>query len=270
MPSDIDWSALSDALDHYSPPVDVAMSVVAPDGAHWQHQGDRPVPSASTVKLAVMVTVYRLIDAGQLDLEQRHRLEETDRTGGSGVLQHLSPGLEPTLGDLLYLMMSISDNPATNILTALVGFPAVNAVMRELGMTRSVYARPMRGRLAIAGEQENLATASDYTRLLRSLFTHEAASGTACAAMLDLLRLQQNHKRIGRHVPIDPGFRWGSKTGTNRGLVNDVGYVTGPAGTALMAVFCRGVSDEASGEAIISELARRALEVTGVLPRPQR
>jgi beta-lactamase class A len=258
-------SELQDLVVSPGTPADFGASVAAPNGEAWHHRGDLQLPSASTVKIPIMVTIYRMIDRGALALDQRYTLTEADRTPGSGVLQHLHAGLELTLADLLYLMISISDNPATNILVDMAGLEHVNATMQELGMASSVLGRPMRGRLAIAGEQENLATANDYIRVLDAIVSQRAASPQSCQAMLETLRGQQNHKRIGRHVPRTPAYRWGSKTGSNEGIVNDVGYVSGPAGTLLLAAYCRGVPDEVSGEAVVAEFARRAMRATGLL-----
>ena len=59
--------------------------------------------------------------------------------------------------------------------------------------------------------------------------------------MITMLECQQNGRRIGRHVPEAPDVRWGSKTGGLKGVTNDVGFVTGPGGRLILAVFCEGM-----------------------------
>ena len=162
------------------------------------------------------------------------------------------------------LMIAISDNTATNILIDLAGMDRINDTMRSLGMVGSILGRPMVGRLAIEGEQENLATPDDYARAVGAIVGGSAASKEACRAMMVALERQQNHRRIGRHVPGESGYRWGSKTGTNTGIVNDVGYVAAPVGTMCIAVYCRGVESEVDGEEIIAEVARAAMRAAGV------
>ena len=122
----------------------------------------------------------------------------------------------------------------------------------------------MRGRLALPGEQENLATPNDYTRIVKAILDGNAASPAACESMLATLEKQQNKSRIGRYVPTDDTYRWGSKTGTNNGIVNDVGFVSSPNGTMIIAVYCRGVTDEVSGEQFIADITRSALQVAGM------
>lgn len=87
--------------------------------------------------------------------------------------------------------------------------------------------------------------------------------------MLDTLALQQHTHRIGRHAPTRDGtVRRGSKTGTNDGIVSDVGFIRSPRGTLLLAVFCRGLADglagELAGEDCMADLARLAMEISAI------
>ena len=181
------------------------------------------------------------------------------------MLLHLHAGLELTLNDLIYLMISISDNTATNLLIRLAGMEEVNRTMRELGMVNSNLGREMRGRPATADEVENLATPDDYARAIAAILDGRAASAEACAAMQAMLERQQNARRIGRHVPTTSSkVRWGSKTGSIAGVINDVGYVVAPNGRLIIAVFCENFPDHHTGEQVIGEIARAALADTGV------
>ena len=261
----IDWTILRERVDELGKGCDLGVSVVAPQGETWSRQGGVRFPSASTAKIPIMIEIYRMMDRGEIALDDTHTLRSAEKSPGSGVLRFLHSGLQLSIGDLLYLMMSISDNTATNILIDLAGMDRINATMQALGMSGSILGRPMVGQLAIEGEQENLATPDDYTRAVGAIFDGEAASEGACKAMLATLERQQNGRRIGRHVPAVDGYRWGSKTGTNTGIVNDVGFVTGPAGTMLIAVYCRGIGSEAAGEEVIAEVTQAAMKATGTI-----
>jgi beta-lactamase class A len=173
-------------------------------------------------------------------------------------LQELHAGIELTLRDVCYLMISISDNPATNILIDHVGMGAVNAIMRELGLEKSVLGRPMRGRPANPDEQENLATPAEFAHLIEAILNGNAASAESCMVMLEMLKLQSNDKRIGRFVP--EGTEWGSKTGSYTTVVNDVGFVMTQDGPLIVSVFTEDVADVVTGEAIISEITRAVMK----------
>ena len=75
------------------------------------------------IKIAIMVELYRQVDAGRLRLDQTITLGPDNKAAGSGVLIHMHDGLSLTLDDVCFLMMSISDNSATDILLATLGRP---------------------------------------------------------------------------------------------------------------------------------------------------
>ncbi len=238
----------------------IGVSLIAPGGGRFSHNGGRRFVAASTVKIPIMIELFRQIDAGGLPLDLVHTLTAEDKTTGSGILAQLHAGIAPTLGDLAYLMMSISDNTATNILIERVGMGRVNATMRELGMQSSALGRLMRGRLRQADEQENWAVPDEYAAVMAALLEDRAASAGSCASMVALLETQQNDRRIARHLPRTARPRWGSKTGSLPGVVNDVGFIMTEAGPLILAVFCENPQDPLSGEQIVGDIAKAALE----------
>jgi len=91
-------------------------------------------PMASCFKIPVMVEVMRQVDAGAIRLGDRLTLTEADKSPGSTLI-HCHEGLRPSVRDLLYLMITLSDNTATDMLWRLVGLGAVNDTMTRLGLT---------------------------------------------------------------------------------------------------------------------------------------
>ncbi len=264
----INWGPVEDlvATIEQSSGGTVGMAVSVPGQEAWSHNGQRQFKAASTVKIPLMAEIYRQIDRGERTLDEPHRLTAADKAAGSGVLLHLHDGIEVTLEDLIYLMISISDNTATNMLIDFAGMGAVNTTMRELGMVDSTLARKMKGRPAIEGEQENLATPEDYVAAVEAILDGRAASTSSCEAMTAMLTRQQNARRIARYLPEREDVRWGSKTGSIKGVTNDVGFVETPAGRMVIAIFCEGFPDQHDGEFAIGELSRAALHTAGLWP----
>lgn len=91
----------------------------------------------SVIKLAIAAEVLREAEAGKFSLSDRVAINPGDRRLPSGVLYSLDPGLQPTIHDLLTLMIIISDNEATDILASKVGRPNVTAYMRSLGLKKT-------------------------------------------------------------------------------------------------------------------------------------
>lgn len=241
----------------------VGAAISASSGWTFTHNGDRRFRAASTVKIPIMIQIFRQVDASARRLDDRFTMSASDFSAGSGVLHEMHEGLQVTVADLLYLMMSISDNTATNVLIDMAGMDDVNGLMRELGMKQSTLGRKMQGHPAEGEQRENWATPSEYAALVGKLLGREVASAEACDAMIAILEKQQNPRRIGRYVPED-GFRWGSKTGSISGVVNDVGFIAGDGGTVIVSVYCEDLPDMHAGEQVIGDIARAAMEVAGI------
>lgn len=266
MNESIDWQEVDTLVaDAESSGGSVGVVIVAPDGTRYEHNAPRRYRAASTVKIPLMVEIYRQIDRGERSLTDSYVVNDADRANGSGVMLHLHAGATLNLNDLIYLMISISDNTATNILIDYAGMEAVNQTMRELGMTDSTLGRKMKGRPAQGDEQENWATPTDYIAVLEAILDGRAASTDSCAAMVAMLEKQQSTRRISRFLPEGDGIRWGSKTGSVTGVTNDVGFVSTPRGTLLLSIFCEDLADQHVGERVIGEISRAALAATGIV-----
>jgi len=90
--------------------------------------------SASTIKVAVMVLAFRLVDQKKLNLDERYVIKPADYRGGSGIFRYKDPGLNPTIRDVIMEMIITSDNTATDIMIAKVGGKEkVNEFLRASG-----------------------------------------------------------------------------------------------------------------------------------------
>ena len=237
--------------------VTVGVSVIMPDGERFTHNAERRFVAASTVKIPIMIELFRQIDHGKHALDDRYQLQRADRAAGSGVMLHLHDGMEFTLKDLTYLMISISDNTATNVLIDRVGIEQVNATMRELGMAGSTLSRKMGQRDENRPDKENWATPDDYATAVESLLNGQAASPSSCAQMIAMLEKQQNDRRIARHVPEH--LRWGSKTGSLPGVVNDAGFIETARGPMIVSIYCEH-PDRHLAEQTIGDITSAALQ----------
>ncbi len=242
----------------------IGATIVAPSGERFSYNGDRKFGAASTVKIPLMIELFRQIDRGERSLDDEYVLRAEDIAIGSGVMLHLHHGMSFTLNDLIYLMISISDNSATNILIDMAGMDKVNDTMRSLGMVNSNLGRKMKGRPAQGDEQENWATPEDYSRVIAALLEGVAASADSCQKMIAMLEKQQNSRRISRYLPEREDIHWGSKTGSVKGVTNDAGFITSPAGTLIVSVFCEGLPDQHVGEKAIGDISRAGMVATGV------
>jgi beta-lactamase class A len=226
---------------------------------------DIPFPTASTIKVGIMLEAYHQIAAGALRLDTPLELRQEDKVGGSGVLSGMHSGLTLTVGDLIHLMIVLSDNTATNLLLSRLGTVRVNERFSEYGLTNTKLFRPTfrDGRADVHPELERefglgMTTPREMAKLMARIADGKAVSAEASTAMLVTLRRQQDRAMIPRLLPQVDGLQVGNKTGTDaekqagpdgrrRHVRGDIAIVTAPGLRYVIAVLARQVEDARSG-----------------------
>ena len=226
-------------------------------GHGWELNADLAFPAASTIKAAILVALYREVDAGRLSLDAEVAVAPAAKVPGSGVLTWMRDGLRLPVADLAYLMIAVSDNTASNLLLDLVGMGRVRATIADLGLSGTALNRRFLGRAPEPGEPENWTTAADLAALFEAVATDRAATPESCAAMRATLALQQHRDRIPRLLP--EGYGYAGKTGSLPALAHDAGLISTPRGTLALAVLTRGIADSRTADALIGRIARAAI-----------
>jgi beta-lactamase class A len=234
-------------------------------GEELQARADEPFPSASLIKVAVMLEAFQQAADGRLKLGERVPVSDTEKVGGSGVLAGLEAGVAPTVADLVELMITISDNTATNLLIARVGTLSVEARLRALGLERTRLFRPTfrdgQPDLDPQGEREfglGVTTPREMARLFELIATGRAVDAPSSARMLEILRRQQVGTMIPRGLPDLPGLQVGNKTGSDeekqadahgvkRHVRSDAAIVTGPGLRYVIVICARQIGDTSWG-----------------------
>jgi len=235
-------------------------------GELLEHNAQEPFPSASTIKLFVLRELHRQAEAGRLDLDRDSVvMQHKDVTTGSGVIKDLTSGLRLSLRDAATLMITVSDNTATNLLVHLLGTRAINQGARQAGYSGTRCA----GRIFKGRRMRSLSTPRDLGAFMARVALGRELSRTASAAMLDTLKREQYANIVGRQIPYDPYAkgkdRWllASKSGSLIGVRNDAAYVKGPGvryAIALMSKDCQDERFNVDNEANLF-LARLAAEI---------
>lgn len=249
--------SLSDRLTTYlhqvgpDPRVSLAVASLSDSSVSFYYRADERVPSASVIKLPIMLEVMERAKAGTLDLDEIHILTDSEKTGGDGVLKTYSHRSRIAYRDLLRLMMIYSDNTATNIFINELGRDAINQRMRTIGLIRSQLNRVMMDTLAARQGRDNVVTAREMNLLLEKIYRHQVASPALCDQMIGILKQNEDSLTIPHLLPRNVVVA--HKTGT-------LAYVRGDAGIVyarqpfLLSVFVEGVPQQ-EAERIIAELA---------------
>ena len=106
-------------------------------GERIGYRQDNVMPTASLIKVPVLVALYRAVHEGRVSLADRIRYGDEHRCLGSGVLSRMTPGVEMLVRDAAVLMIIISDNSATNMVIDVVEMEQVNETMRSFGLEQT-------------------------------------------------------------------------------------------------------------------------------------
>jgi len=211
-------------------------------GATAHRNGDVVVPSASTRKVAIMMTALRQVHAGRLSLTQPVVLRAKHQISNSGCFQHFLPDFTLPLRDVLVMMIIVSDNTCTGTVVEMLGLDAINEFSRSAGMVGTVHRVPVPPNVDPAAESRgevppdltriNVTTPADVGRLLEMILTGthdpEAAARLGCSTAvcrlgLDILSWQRLQQRLPSLLPA--GTTVAHKTGTAGRNFNDAGIV---------------------------------------------
>jgi beta-lactamase class A len=215
--------------------------------------GDVVFTQASAIKLPILVELMRQVEAGEQDLDEVVTLAASDVVPGSGVLRELTPGkVSLSLRDVATLMVTVSDNTATNMIIDRVGMAKVNAEMARLGLASTKLQRKMQDRTAWEENRENLSTPDDQARLLELLYKGEILSPKSREEIDRILTIPKPGQL---RTLLPEGTKVAHKTGTLSGVVVDVGIVYLANRPFIVAGMGNWLVDADQAERAISEIA---------------
>lgn len=218
-------------------------------------------PTASVIKVLILVSLYQAAERDPQLLTRRVRLRASDMVGGSEFLAFARPGDAYTARYLAKAMIVASDNTAANALITLLGFERINATAQRANLRHTQLRRHFLDYTAIVKHSENLTTPHDIGALLYQIErgSHEAvrtvASPQSCRAMIDLMYQQEDRDKIVRGLP--KGTPVANKTGEIDGVRNDVAIVD-PFGDDpyVLTVLTKNLRDYGDGLTAIRRIAR--------------
>lgn len=263
-------------------------------GPRVLYNGGEAFPMASTFKVAVAGRIFERVDKGELKLDQMLDVP-MDMFSPSEVIADrlIHPGVSLSVYNLLELMLTQSDNTATDVLTKAAGGPAaVTAWVRAQGVTGQRIDRDTAGLLrdffgvgpgplteafeaaakanpdlerkgslpdpAFDNDPRDTSTPEAMGTLLTRIFSGKALSAASTKALIGIMeRCRTGGARLRGKMP--PGTKVANKTGTIGGTVNDTGVLTLPdgAGEIVIAVYVKkSAAPVEDRERAIAEIAR--------------
>jgi len=221
-------------------------------GLKLMHEEAKQFPAASLIKLPILAAAFYAIGEKKVSLEEIVVIKKRDVAGGSGKLKALSLPRKLTFGQLLELMISSSDNTATNKVIEILNFKYINSIFKRLGLTDTTLARKMMDFSQRKNGIENYTSAADISYLLEKIYRGRLVNQRLSKLALIFLKKQKVNDRLPRYLPAEAVIA--HKTGLERGVVHDAGIVFSPKGNYLICVLVKGVKS-AKAKKFIAQLS---------------
>lgn len=226
---------------------------------------DKAFHAASTMKVPVMIELFRQAEAGQLRLEDPLPIVNEFHSIVDGSVYHLSVGDDSdaevykavgktmTLRELCEAMITVSSNLAANLLIERLGVGNIRATVARLGATGMDVRRGVEDQKAFDQGLNNTTTARGLAALLQTLANGQAVSARADAEMVAILKRQKFNDAIPAGVP--EGTPIAHKTGTITKIHHDAAIVYGPRPYVLV-ILVRGIQEQKESAALMAAISR--------------
>ncbi len=245
---------------------EVSVAYRALDGSEeWMHEADRRFHAASTMKVPVMVELFRQESAGMLklsdSLEIRNEFKSVvdgspyamDFGEDSDDTVYKNVGKSMTLEALNFQMITVSSNFATNLLIDRLGVENIRATVASLGGQGLEVRRGVEDQKAFDLGIINETTARGLFVVMNAIARGQAVSAAQSARMVDVLAAQKFNDGIPKGLPA--GTRVAHKTGTITRIHHDAAIVYG-ARPCVLVVLTRGIEKEADSDALMARITK--------------
>ena len=225
------------------------------------------VHAASTMKVPVLIEVFKQAEEGKYRLDDRIIIKNEFRSIVDGSLFSLNKeddsdpeiyeliGKSLTIRELAERMITTSSNLATNILIELVKPDSIMSTLELLGIRRMQVLRGVEDSQAFERGWNNQTDASDLLKVMESIASGKAGSLPSCREMTLILEKQKFRSGIPAGVP--PGLPVANKTGSIKGMEHDAAIVFPPGRKPyILVVLTRGVKNPEEGEGLIARLSQ--------------
>ncbi len=228
--------------------------------------GEKTFPAASTIKVPMLAMLLKDAQDGLVDLDEPREIAEVNRVP-NGVICSLNRGYKPTLHDMAWLMIVVSDNLATNEIIDVIGYDRFNEFWKEWGCRSTRLMRKMMDQQALKEGRNNFISASDAGKILSAVAKETMINADISKQMFNIMKDQKLTMRLPHLLPTTTVYNANGevaegmvmvshKTGSNPGLVHDMGIFELPGHRRyVVAVYTQDFPSVAEATTVINKLS---------------
>ena len=211
----------------------------------------RVVPSASTIKILIMIEALKQEMEGKLSLDEVIFVKPGERVDFS-IISELDV-YNYTIRDLITLMIIISDNTATNVLIDILGYENINNEAETMNLKGTALKRKMMDFEAAIQGRQNVTTAWDMAYMMEALYRGTILDRSMCDLAINILKRQKHNDMITRYIADE--IVVAHKSGDLQNLNHDIGIFYLPNATYLLGIFVTGAESNMVSKHIIGKVS---------------
>ena len=211
--------------------------------------------AASLIKIPILIEGFRQHENRGLDLYEYLPVLLCDKVGGAGVLQALSDELRMKIIDLMALMITVSDNTATNILIDRLGIHDINQCIKALHLQATKLNRKMMDFEALTEGIDNFTTPMDMVACLKAIDQEGFLTRKSSEQAFAILEKQQFKNKLGNGMDLS-AIQFASKTGELPGVEHDCAIIKYGGRTLYTAVLIDRLPDQEAGRKIFTQIGK--------------
>jgi len=267
-PPDLLWNKFENRIAEIIARADGVMGIAVldlTDGRLLERNADQLFPAASSIKLAILLELYRQDQAahggtkGKAKLDDLYTFDPKNLVEDSQIMAGLTPGVSKvTNRDLAQFMVAVSDNAAANLLIDRLGKDNINASLRSLGLTKTMLRRKMIDIAAAKRGDENVATPREMVMLIDAIHKGKALDKERTAALIKQLSSRKRDNYLSAFLPAN--IQVANKPGDLEAVRTDSGIVFAPGRPFAISVMTAWDRDERGAEHAIADVALQAFQ----------
>lgn len=189
------------------------------------HNTESTFGPASVIKLPIMMAIFKLAAEGKTSFTDTIVIKEEEKMPSCGALNSFVGEPKVDIRTLCSLMITISDNTATNVLISHYGTALLNQVFGDMGLVQTKVNRLLFDKEASKRNIQNVVTPQEIGYLLEELYFGRFVNTEVSEEILEILCRQQINHKMKEMLP--PGTKVAHKTGEDDDISNDVGIIYG-------------------------------------------
>lgn len=252
-----EWSSLTGELEKQVSKWPSEAGIILKDfktGRIWQRNSDNKFRSASLIKVPIAAAIMEQLEEGSISLDSSLKVSRKNRIGGSGTLKWASNGTRIPLDEVLFKMITESDNTATKMIVDEVGLDSISESLRHLGLYGTNVCKNISNMTSRKIKDDSFTTPGDIAGLFEKIYTGTLVDKEKSDYLLGILKQTKSRNRLRAGLP--DGWELGHKTGLLRSACHDAGIVFSPRGDYLLVVMTGNVPNYKKAKAFIASVGR--------------